>query len=97
MLVLGYWVLKRNETMYMGIMGEDGSMSGESNILCEDTFSVFVLQKCVMGMAFIQTFLNFIEMLWVMVIVYVFKINIRGVCCDIIIIKDYLIVHENKL
>jgi hypothetical protein len=32
MLVMGYGVLKGNETMYMGIMGEDGSMSGESNI-----------------------------------------------------------------
>lgn len=32
MLVLGYWVLKGSETMYMGIMGEDGSISRESNI-----------------------------------------------------------------
>jgi hypothetical protein len=55
-----------------------------------------MLQKCLMGIAFIQKLLNFFEMLWVMVIVYVFKINIRGVCCDRIIIKDYLIVHENS-
>jgi hypothetical protein len=57
----------------------------------------FGVAKVSDGIAFIQTFLNFFEMLWVMVIVYVFKINIRGVCCDRIIIKDYLIVHENKL
>jgi hypothetical protein len=65
--------------------------------LQEDTFSIFVFQKYLMGIASIQTFWEIFEMLWVMVIVYVFKINIRGVCCDRIVIKDYLIVHENKL
>lgn len=64
---------------------------------CEDTFSIFVLQKCLMEIVFIQTFWEIFEMLSVMVIAYVLKISIRGVCCDRIIIKDYLIVHENKL
>jgi hypothetical protein len=35
-------------------------------------------------------------MLWVMVMVYVFGINIKVVCCDGIILR-IKIAHENKL
>jgi hypothetical protein len=40
--------------------------------------------------------LGMFGMLWVMVMVYVFGINIKVVCCDEIILR-IKIAHENKL
>ncbi len=60
MLVMGYGVLKGNETMYMGIMGEDGSMSGESNI-CVKIHVQFWCCKSVWWDCF---YTNFFEFFW---------------------------------
>lgn len=89
--VIGYW--KEVKLCTWELWGKMGPWVGNPTFVWGYIFNFYVA-KVFDGDCFNT---NFFEMLWVMVIVYVFKINIRGVCCDRIIIKDYLIVHENKL